>query len=111
MPNRILAALALACVIVVPAHAQTCRASWYSQGYRTANGERFHPEGLTAASRTLPFNTRVRVTLNGRSVVVRISDRGPAAWTHRCIDLSRGGARAIGLVAMGVATVKIEVVG
>ena len=88
---------ALACLVLagsVPcAHAET--ASWYGSGHRTANGERFAPDGLTAAHRTLPFGTRVRVTYGGRSVVVRINDRGPFI-AGRSIDLARGAARVIG---------------
>ena len=73
-------------------------ASWYASGTRTANGEHFNPNGLTAAHRSLPFGTRVRVTNNatGRSVVVRINDRGPFVG-GRQIDLARGAARAIGM--------------
>ncbi len=108
MPNRTLAALLLACLIAGHAEAQTCRASWYFEGSRTANGERFNPDGLTAASRTLPFNTRVRVTYRGKSVTVRINDRGPFVG-GRCIDLSRGSARALGMLGAGVARVTIEV--
>lgn len=73
-------------------------ASWYASGSRTASGEHFNPNGLTAAHRSLPFGTRVRVTNNatGRSVVVRINDRGPFVG-GRQIDLARGAARAIGM--------------
>lgn len=73
-------------------------ATWYQSGARTANGERFNPDGLTAAHRTLPFGTRVRVLheASGRSVVVRINDRGPFT-RGKIIDLSRGSARALGL--------------
>lgn len=72
--------------------------TFYWQGRRTANGERFYPNGLTAAHLRLPFGTRVHVTNphNGRSVTVRINDRGPA--THATYDLSRGAARALGMV-------------
>jgi rare lipoprotein A len=81
-------------------------------GPLTANGERYNPGGLTAAHRTLPFGTRVRVTSpsTGRSVVVRINDRGPFIG-GRIIDLSVGAARAIGLTSSGVGTVRMEVVG
>jgi rare lipoprotein A len=84
------------------------KASWYSYGKRTANGEAFNPGGLTAAHRSLPFGTRVRVVNkhNGRSVVVRINDRGPFVG-GRIIDLSRGAARSIGVA--GVATVALQV--
>ncbi|GJD47699.1 Endolytic peptidoglycan transglycosylase RlpA [Methylobacterium crusticola] len=94
---------------VSPAQAQSGRASWYASGQRTASGERFNPNGLTAAHRSLPFGTRVRVTnqANGRSVVVRINDRGPFAG-GRVIDLARGSARAIGI--SGTARVALAVV-
>lgn len=79
-------------------HASGGNASWYASGHRTANGEHFNPNGLTAAHRSLPFGTMVRVTnqTNGRSVVVRINDRGPFVG-GRQIDLARGAARAIGM--------------
>jgi rare lipoprotein A len=81
-------------------------------GPLTANGERYNPGGYTAAHRTLPFGTRVRVTSpnTGRSVVVRINDRGPFIG-GRIIDLSVGAARAIGLTSSGVGTVRMEVLG
>jgi rare lipoprotein A len=85
-------------------------ASYYDSGRITANGERFLPMGFTAAHRTLPFGTKVRVTnrRTGKSVVVRINDRGP--FIHgRILDLTRGAARAIGLEATGVANVTIEI--
>lgn len=95
-----------------PGEAIEGRASWYGgkfHGRRTANGERFDMDDLTAAHRTLPFGTKVRVTnaRNGRSVVVRINDRGPFIG-GRVIDLSRGAADAIGMVRTGVAPVRIE---
>ncbi|GEO98199.1 hypothetical protein GCM10007887_12990 [Methylobacterium haplocladii] len=82
-------------------HASGGNASWYGpgfQGRKTASGERFNSGGLTAAHRSLPFGTRVRVTNNatGRSVVVRINDRGPFVG-GRQIDLAAGAARAIGM--------------
>lgn len=81
-------------------------ASWYQSGRRTANGETFRPGGMTAAHRSLPFGTRVRVVhvRTGRSVVVRINDRGPFSG-GRVIDLARGPARILGLTSSGVATV------
>jgi rare lipoprotein A len=90
-------------------------ASFYGRefaGRPTATGERFNPEAMTAAHRSLPFGTRVRVTntRNGRSVVVRINDRGPFI-RGRVIDLSTGAARAIGMINSGVAPVRIEVLG
>jgi rare lipoprotein A len=81
-------------------------------GPLTANGERYNPGGYTAAHKTLPFGTRVRVTSpnTGRSVVVRINDRGPFVG-NRIIDLSVGAARAIGLTNTGVGTVQMEIIG
>jgi rare lipoprotein A len=89
------------------------KASFYGydgSSYETAVGERFNPEAMTAAHRTLPFGTRVRVTNNnnGLSVVVRINDRGPYIG-GRVIDLSYGAARVIGMISNGIAPVTIEV--
>jgi len=87
-------------------------ASFYWQGHTTATGARFNPEGMTAAHRTLPFGTRVRVTHlgNGRTVDVRINDRGPYI-AGRMIDLSRGAAGVIGMHGQGIARVKVTVLG
>ena len=91
------------------------QASWYGPGFdgrRTANGEVYNSNLLTAAHRSLPFGTKVRVTNmnNGRSVVVRINDRGPFS-KGRIIDLSAGAARTINMINSGVAPVKVEVLG
>ena len=80
-------------------------ASWYGPGFhgkRTANGERFDTHALTAAHKTLPFGTQVRVTneRTGKSVVVRINDRGPYAHA-RVIDLSKAAAEAVGISGVG----------
>lgn len=89
-------------------------ASWYGpgfQGRRTANGEVFEQGALTAAHRTLPFGTRVLVTnvANGRSVLVRINDRGP--WVGaRIIDLSRRAAQELGLVDQGIGRVRLDII-
>ncbi len=88
-------------------------ASYYGAGFAnrpTANGERFDPRAMTAAHRTLPFGTRVRVTNleNGRQVVVRINDRGPYR-KDRVLDLSRAAAHKLGFLDDGVAHVRIEV--
>ena len=88
-------------------------ASYYADqfhGRRTANGEIFDMHALTAAHRTLPFNTRVRVTNldNGRAVVVRINDRGPFV-KGRIIDLSYEAARVVGMIGPGTARVRLEV--
>lgn len=89
-----------------PAFAQCGRASWYALHSRTASGERMNPSALTAAHRSLPFGTRLKVTnqRNGKSVVVRINDRGPFV-RGRMLDLSRGAARQIGMIAAGHAAV------
>jgi rare lipoprotein A len=91
------------------AHAQSGIASIYS-GEKTANGEYASPRGLTAAHRSLPFGTRVRVTnrSNGRSVVVRINDRGPFV-RGRIIDLTPAGAHALGF--SGLARVEVHPLG
>jgi rare lipoprotein A len=95
--------------IPITASAQTGIASVYSGG-RTANGERANPHGMTAAHRSLPFGTLVRVTNEhtGRSVVVRINDRGPFI-RGRVIDLMPAAARAIG--CDGLAHVTLTIVG
>lgn len=90
---------------------QIATASWYGAergGHLTSNGEAFNPNGLTAASKSLPMGSRVRVTdvANGRSVVVRINDRGPFV-KGRSIDLSRAAAERIGLANKGVGRVQI----
>ncbi|MCW5835014.1 MAG: septal ring lytic transglycosylase RlpA family protein [Labilithrix sp.] len=87
---------------------QTCQASYYQSGSKTANGESFDPNGMTAAHRTLPFDTRVRVTnkANGKSVDVRINDRGPFGNSRRCLDLARGAFAAIAPLSAGVITVE-----
>src|ERR1700738_1134378 len=107
----VLASALLTSTVVLPmtALAQDGVASVYS-GERTANGEYAHASGLTAAHRTLPFGTRVRVTNHqtGRSVVVRINDRGPFV-SGRIIDLTPAGARALGMD--GLAHVTVDVVG
>jgi rare lipoprotein A len=85
-------------------------ASYYKHGRRTANGEKFNPNGFTAAHRSLAFGTRVKVTnlKNGRSVVVRINDRGPFT-RGRIIDLAYGAAKAVGLHKSGIAKVSVAV--
>jgi rare lipoprotein A len=86
-------------------------ASFYSEGTRTASGEKFDAHQLTAAHPSLPFGTRLRVTnaATGRSVVVRVNDRGP--YVHgRVVDVSYSAARMLGMVDGGVAKVKLDVV-
>jgi rare lipoprotein A len=107
-----LIAVLLTCLLVpsVAVAEQRCNASHYGvgDGYggkRTASGERMNPRAMTAAHRTLPFGSHVRVTHNSRSVVVRINDRGPFV-RGRCIDLSWGAAKVIGLPGVGPVTVQ-----
>jgi rare lipoprotein A len=86
-------------------------ASFYGNesGRQTASGQRFNQEAMTAAHRTLPFGTKLRVTHGGHSVVVTVNDRGP--FVHgRVLDLSTGAARAIGLTGAGIGQVVAEVV-
>ncbi|MBT2321781.1 septal ring lytic transglycosylase RlpA family protein [Variovorax paradoxus] len=89
-------------------------ASWYGIQFhqrKTANGERFDMSAMTAAHKTLPFNTRVcvRSLVNGREVMVRINDRGPYA-AGRIIDLSRAAAESIGMLGMGIKQVALAIV-
>ena len=116
-----IAACFIASMQIFPVHTASAKtqqtisgsASWYGgkfHGRKTANGERYNQNALTAAHKTLPFGTKVRVTneTNGKSVVVRINDRGPFVG-KRVIDLSRAAANAVGMVQRGVARVKVEV--
>jgi rare lipoprotein A len=84
-------------------------ASFYLYGGRTANGERYDPRQLTAAHRTLPFGTKLRVTNlnNGRSVRVRVNDRGPFI-RGRIVDVSYAAAQQLDMVGSGVEKVKVE---
>ncbi|HEU5029536.1 MAG TPA: septal ring lytic transglycosylase RlpA family protein [Spirillospora sp.] len=88
----------------------TCEASFYGEGQMTASGEPFDPGALTAAHKTLPMGSKVRVTNknNGRSVVVRINDRGPYAG-GRCLDLSTAAMKKVGGMGSGVIPVRYEV--
>ena len=95
-----------------PVYRAEGQASWYGQrhhGRRTASGERFDQHALTAAHRSLPFGSRVKVThlRSQRSVVVRINDRGPYG-RGRIIDLSRAAAERLGMLRSGVAPVRVE---
>lgn len=86
-------------------------ASYYGNesGSRTASGQRFNQNAMTAAHRSLPFGTKLRVTHGGQSVIVTINDRGPFI-RGRVLDLSTGAARAIGLTGAGVGRVTAEVI-
>lgn len=91
---------------------ETGKASYYAdkfEGRRTASGETFRQNNMTAAHRTLPFGTKVKVInlANGRSVKVRVNDRGPYAQ-GRIIDLSKKAARKLGIISTGVSPVEIQ---
>jgi rare lipoprotein A len=92
-------------------HSFSGMASFYGNesGSKTASGQRFNQSAMTAAHRSLPFGTRLRVTHGGRSVVVTINDRGPFI-RGRVLDLSTGAARAVGLTGAGVGRVTAQVV-
>lgn len=111
-----LMAVASAPLLPMPAAAQSVgHASFYGKelaGRKTASGERFSPGGMTAAHRSLAFGTRLKLTniRNGRSVVVRINDRGPFV-RGRVLDVSLGAAQVLGFVANGTAQLRIEPVG
>ena len=91
-------------------HSFSGMASYYGNesGSRTASGQRFNQNALTAAHRSLPFGTKLRVTHRGRSVIVTVNDRGPFI-KGRVLDLSKGAARAVGLTSSGVGHVTAEV--
>jgi rare lipoprotein A len=91
-------------------HDFTGTASYYWEGSRVATGARYNPDGLTAAHRTLPFGTQLRVTdlITNRSVVVTVNDRGPFV-AGRVLDLSRGAARVLGMIDRGVTRIKATV--
>jgi len=111
---------AFACLIIIlnsqfsilNSQTQVGKASFYSKratGTRTASGERLHHDSMTCAHRTYPFGTLLNVTHlgNGRSVVVRVNDRGPFV-RGRIIDLSHGAARELGMIRQGIADVLVE---
>jgi len=95
---KVLCCLALLLTVI---SGESGKCSWYSGGGTTANGEPFNENAMTAAHKTLPFNTRVRVEANGRNVVVRINDRGPFV-AGRILDLSKGAAQQLGIINAGV---------
>lgn len=97
----------MAATVIATIVATSMLASFYWQGTQTASGERFDPDGMTAAHRTLPFGTLLKVCYRG-CVAVRVTDRGP--WNRKYpaeIDLSRGAARAIGMEHLGIAHVTV----
>ena len=98
-------------LFIAPVQAATGWASYYKMGRITANGEAFRPMGFTAAHRLLPFGTKLKVTnlRNGRSVIVRVNDRGPFI-RGRILDLSLGAAKVIGLTASGVGKITYSII-
>ena len=101
-------AAAIACFGVSASSAGTMLASWYGPGFHgrtTANGEAYNMYGLTAAHKTLPFGTKLRVCYE-KCTTVRINDRGPYIGARE-LDLSYGAAKAVGLVHPGVANLKV----
>lgn len=110
----VLVLLSILLLPTLPAWGETGYASWYGgkfQGRQTASGEVFDTNKLTAAHKTLPFGTVVEVTNldNGKSIEVRINDRGPFV-EGRIIDLSRAAAAKIGMMSTGIAPVKVEII-
>jgi rare lipoprotein A (peptidoglycan hydrolase) len=104
------ALLAIAACLMACGAARSDVASYYGgrhHGRATASGEKFNQHAMTAAHRTLPFGTRLRVSYGSRSVVVRINDRGPFI-RGRTLDLSAGAARALGMLGKGVARVSTQ---
>lgn len=103
----LLGGLAVACLTFSTAQASECgRASWYALHSKTASGERMNPSAFTAAHKSLPFGTRIKVVnkSNGKSVVVRINDRGPFI-RGRIVDLSKAAAKSIGMIGSGHAKI------
>ena len=114
--KSLLILISMICISPVSAFAQSApatigKASYYQTGKTTANGEHFNPNGMTAAHKTLPFGTRLLVTnvATGKSVVVRVNDRGPFI-RGRVLDLARGAAAAIGMIPAGTASVRMALV-
>lgn len=110
-------AIAATLVLFAPIHAHSASAgcggaSWYALHSKTASGERMNPSKLTAAHRSMAFGTKLKVTNkhNGKSVIVRINDRGPFI-RGRVLDLSKAAAQNIGMIRAGAAKVCYEVIG
>lgn len=110
-------AISATLVLFAPIHAYSAPAgcggaSWYALHSKTASGERMNPSKLTAAHRSMAFGTKVKVTNkhNGKSVIVRINDRGPFI-RGRVLDLSKAAAQNIGMIQAGAAKVCYEVIG
>lgn len=103
--------IAAAFLLLVPqlAYAQCGKASWYALNSKTASGEMMNPSGMTAAHRSLPFGTKIKVVnqKNGKSVVVKINDRGPFVG-GRILDLSKGAASKLGFINAGHTKICLE---
>ena len=107
------AAAAFLALSAAPAAAAGCgSASWYALTSKTASGERMNPAAMTAAHRSLPFGSKIRVTnqRNGKSVIVRINDRGPFI-KGRVIDLSKAAAQQLGFIRSGHTKICMERIG
>jgi rare lipoprotein A len=107
LKSTLLGAVSASFLMMTGAQAAECgRASWYALHSMTANGERMNPSAMTAAHKSLPFGTKIRVVnkSNGKSVVVRINDRGPFI-RGRIVDLSKAAARSIGMIKTGHASI------
>ena len=104
-----LTAIFVACSVNFGNASQCGNASWYALHSKTASGEKMNPFGMTAAHKTLPLGTKIRVTnkRNGKSIIVRINDRGPFI-AGRILDLSRGAANQLGFVERGLTNVCYE---
>lgn len=104
--------VSLLALFAAPAAAQCGSASWYALTSKTASGERMNPAAMTAAHRSLPFGSKIKVTnqRNGRSVVVRINDRGPFI-KGRVIDLSKAAAQHLGFIRSGHTKICMENIG
>lgn len=105
----VLAATAFLSLVSSPVLAQCGSASWYALTSKTASGERMNPNAMTAAHRTLPFGSKMKITnqRNGRSVVVRINDRGPFI-KGRVLDLSKAAAHELGFTKAGLTNICME---
>lgn len=109
--KRLIIATVVILAITIPAYGSQVTASYYSNslaGHRTASGQKYNPNKLTAAHKTLPFGTKLRVSRCGKSVIVVVNDRGPFV-RGRTLDLSRAAAARICLIGAGVGSVKMEV--
>ena len=89
----------------------TATTTWYQKGKKTANGDIFYPDKLTAAHKTLPFGTKLRLTnkITSQTVIVTVNDRGPFI-TGRELDVSRGAANDLGILQQGTAKILIEII-